>query len=300
MNFILPLIISLIGGAISSGISQHQENKRAQAEAERERAQREAQAAVAERRREQVLERTSQIERELADFAERVRRGAEYSGLEAGASREASRNVAASNAAAALAGLGDSGAAQSAAGAIMADAIGQTAMARLQDQLQREGLIGEQQAAAQQLVAQLLQDQAFNVGTADELNAGHEWLLQQPGVFGSAVAGGIGSALPIFNQWAMGQLGAANAGGPAPAPGSGGGFGVGVRSPGLSPQVPQLPLAPAGVGASGVGGGAGGSGWGTQYQFNPAFTAGAPAQRPNPAAGWVFGGVPRSGVNYYG
>lgn len=207
MNFILPIILSLVGGLISGGVRQRQQNQQQQQQVNLEREQREAAAEVAARRREQIQGVLASNRANLHEWAERIRRGAEYSGLEAGASREASRNVAASQAAAALSGVGDSGMAESQAGAIMADAIAQTAMARLQDQFSRESAIGQREASLQQLAAQLLSDPAFNVGSGEELTAGFDHLTGTSAL-GGALMGGVGSVLPLLSQWALSGMGA--------------------------------------------------------------------------------------------
>lgn len=208
MEFIIPMIISLIGGMFSGGVQQSQQNRQARAEAEAERERARVQSELAEARREQIQEQVAGYAAELESFRERVRRGAEYSGLEAGASREASRNTAAARAAAALSGVGDSGMAESQAGAIMADAIGQTALARQQDQLQRQQLVGGQEQQLRQLVTQMMQDPAFRIGTPEQQAAGIDELLAGiPGSGGAALVGGIGSVLPLIAQWGMGALG---------------------------------------------------------------------------------------------
>lgn len=273
MEFILPLILSVFGGLFSGGIQQNQQNRQARAEAEAERERLRVQSELAAQERARIQAEVEGYMNELAEFSERVRRGAEYSGLEAGASREASRNVAASNAAASMAGIGDSGAAQSAAGAIMADAIGQTAMARLQDQLQREGLIGDQEAQLRGVVAQLLRDPAFRIGDVEQNTAGIDQLLAGlPSAFGSSVAGGVGAALPILGQWALGEMSerypnafGANAAATKPVDvvDLSGGLrkGGAAAPPGTTGYVP-LPASPL---------------------------AGAPALgRPNPTSSWIF------------
>lgn len=208
MEFLIPMIVSLFGGLFSGGIRQSQQNQQARAEAEAERERARVQSELAEQRRAQIQEEIDGYVAELDAFRERVHRGAEYSGLESGVSREATRNLQSAQAAAAAQGVSDSGQMQSQAQAILADAIGQTAMARLQDQMQREQLIGSQEQQLRQLVANMLQDPAFRVGTPEQQQAGIDELLAGvPGAGGSALAGGIGAVLPLIAQWGLGALG---------------------------------------------------------------------------------------------
>lgn len=222
MAFLVPLIGSILAGLIGGGMQAGQQSAAKKRELAYEEEQRKAQASADERRRGQLDSRRAEIEqimgnidRQLGLSADRVRRGAEYSGVENAASREFTRTMNAADAGAAMSGLAGSGLQQSAAQGVLGNVLAELAQFRMQDQNQREQLIGSMRSDAQGqqgqlvgLINQILNDPAYSGLTGDEATAGLQHL--QPGrydAFGGALAGGAGAALPVLDRWAGGGFG---------------------------------------------------------------------------------------------
>lgn len=218
-EFILPTLISTIGGAVTSGTQAYQ--------AER---QNQMAASTAQQRRAQLNELIAQI------------RDTDYRGLERGASAQFSQ--AADQIEALTAGRGTFGSGATGARNLqtqaLSDILTQLGMQKNQDELARQQMIGN-----------IMGDQAFMVPDPALFNPG------QAGMTGTLMggAGGLASGAAAFFATDGGQEWLKSLGGSAPAApapsGPTGNFGVQIAPiPGVAPQATpvaswQQPYVPA-------------------------------------------------------